>query len=208
MKITKLGHSCLLVEMPEPVNRTVLFDPGVYSEVNVESLEFLDDIIITHEHPDHCDVTVLKKLVDKFPQARIKTPSTLVSKLDGISATTDAVEGIEVFDAKHEGHSPFMNPPENIGIHYLNTLTHPGDSHTFIDTKDILALPITAPWGSADHAVEIALQLKPKHILPIHDWHWKDEVRLDMYERLEKLFEQYDITFHKLENHKAIVIDI
>ncbi len=208
MKITKLGHSCLLVEMPEPMNRTVLFDPGKFSQVDVVSLAFLDDIVITHEHADHCDQEVIKKLVEKFPDVRIKTPVALVSKLEGISVTSDAVAGIELFDAKHEGHSPFMNPPENIGVHYLDILTHPGDSHTFIESKQILALPITAPWGSTDMAVQLALQLKPKNIVPIHDWHWKDEVREQMYDRLEEIFNSYDITFHKLKNGEPVVLEV
>ncbi len=208
MKITKLGHSCLLVEMPEPVNRTVLFDPGIFSDVAVEDLEYLDDLVITHEHTDHYDHDLLLQLVDRFPDVRIKTPASLVQKIEGISVTTDAVEGLELFDAKHEGRGPFLKPPENIGVHYLQTLSHPGDSHSFIETKQILALPITAPWGSTDRAVQLALQLKPKHILPIHDWHWKDEVREEMYNRLEVLFAEYDITFYKLVNGEPILIDI
>lgn len=208
MKITKLVHSCLLVEMPAPVNRTLLIDPGIYSTVDVDSLQWLDDIVITHEHPDHCDKKTLQNLSEKFPKVRIKTPSTLVPKLERITVTTEAVEGIEIFDARHEGHSPFIDPPENIGIHYLGKLTHPGDSHTFIDTKEILALPITAPWGSTDHAVEVALQLKPRHVLPIHDWHWRDEVRESMYDRLEQLFSGYDIQFHKLKQGEPLVLDV
>lgn len=208
MKITKFVHSCLLVEMPEPVNRTVLFDPGIFSSVEADQLEFLDDIVITHEHPDHCNLELIKSLVEKFPNVRIKTPSTLVPKLEGISVTTDAVEGMELFDARHEGHGPFLKPPENIGVHYLDKLTFPGDSHSFMETKEILALPVAAPWGSTDRAVQLALQLKPKHILPIHDWHWRDEVRVDMYDRLEQLFEQYDITFHKLTDGEPLVIEV
>ncbi len=197
MKITKFVHSCLLVEMPD---RTALFDPGEFSTVNVDSLKWLDDIIITHEHSDHCDINLLKALVEKFPKVRIKTPATLVPKLEGISVTTDAVEGIEFFLAPHEGHPPLITPPENVGVHYLDKLTHPGDSHSITTTKEILALPIAATWGSTDRAVQLALQLKPKHILPIHDWHWRDEVRTQMYDRLETLFKEYDIEFHKLEN--------
>lgn len=208
MKVTKLGHSCLLVEMPEPVNRTVLFDPGIYSVVDVNSLEFLDDIVITHEHEDHYDLKVIKLLVEKFPNVRVKAPLTLVPKLENIPATAEAVEGVEVFDAKHEGHSPFLSPPENIGVHYLGKLSHPGDSHSFMETKEILALPVTAPWGSTDRAVQLALQLKPKHILPIHDWHWKDEVREQMYDRLERLFADYGIVFHKLNNGVPVVLSV
>lgn len=206
MKITKLGHSCLLVEMPAPVNRTVLFDPGVFSEVNVDSLEFLDDIIITHEHEDHCDVKLIQQLAEKFPKVRVKTPATLVPKLEGIAVVTDAIEGIEIFTAPHEGHPPRFNPPENIGIHYIDKLTHPGDSHHFTDTKDILALPITAPWGSVDSAVQLALSLSPKHILPIHDWHLRDEARTAEYELLENVFSNAGIQFHKLKNGEPIII--
>ena len=52
MKITKFVHSCILVETPERVG---LFDPGVFSEraFNPETLQKLDDIIITHKHQDH-----------------------------------------------------------------------------------------------------------------------------------------------------------
>lgn len=207
MKITKLGHSCLLVEMPEPTNRTALFDPGVFSEVDVDSLDFLDDIIITHEHPDHCDINLIQELVAKFPQVRIKTPATLVPKLEGLSVTAEAVEGIVLFEAPHEGHPPFMYPPENIGVHYLGSLTHPGDSYHFAESRPILALPMTAPWGATDAAVGLALQLKPRYILPIHDWQWKDEVREDMYRRLETLFKEHNITFFKLQNAQPVVID-
>jgi L-ascorbate metabolism protein UlaG (beta-lactamase superfamily) len=186
----------------------VLFDPGIFSEVDIDALEFLDDIVITHEHSDHVDQELLKKLVAKFPKVRIKTPATLAPTLEGISVTTDAVEGIEIFEAPHEGHAPRFQPPENIGVHYLGKLTHPGDSHTFTETKDVLALPLTAPWGSIDSAIQLALKLKPTYILPIHDWHLRDQAREDEYEMDEKLFADAGITFFKLKNGEPIVIDI
>lgn len=210
MKITKLGHSCLLVEMPAPVNRTVLFDPGELSEVDVASLQYLDDIVITHEHFDHCDADLITQLAKKFPAVRIKTTMAVADKLseNGVQTVDEDVEGVVLFDSPHEGHEPFLAPPEQIGVHYLDKLTHPGDSHSFKETKDILALPVTAPWGSTDTAVKLALQLKPKYILPIHDWHWKDAVRAKMYTRLEALFREYDITFLNLSNGKPVVLDI
>ena len=64
MKVTKFVHSCLLVEMPAPINRTALFDPGAMSvdALEVDSLEYLDDIIITHEHGDHFHLPLIKQL--------------------------------------------------------------------------------------------------------------------------------------------------
>jgi L-ascorbate metabolism protein UlaG (beta-lactamase superfamily) len=214
MKITKFVHSCLLVEMPEPVNRTALFDPGVMSEsaLNVEALEYLDDIIITHGHSDHISMPLVKQLVGKFPQVRITAPTEVVELLasEGIQASDQPSAGIAFFDAPHEQIRPYFNsdPPQEIGVHYLDLLSDPGDSHSFNETKAILALPVQAPWGSARRAVELALQLKPKHILPIHDWHWNDEARGGAYDAMEKLFAEQGITFHKLETGQPVVLDV
>jgi L-ascorbate metabolism protein UlaG (beta-lactamase superfamily) len=214
MKITKFVHSCLLVEMPEPVNRTVLFDPGVYSEsaLDVGKLEFLDDIIITHAHSDHFSVPLIKQLVGKFPDVRITAPSEVVTMLlsEGLTATDQPSPGISFFDAPHEAVAPFLNsePPEEIGVHYLDMFSHPGDSHSFDETKAILALPVQAPWGSTNDAVKLALALKPQHVLPIHDWHWSDQARHALYALLEKRLTGEGIAFHKLETGQPVVIDI
>jgi L-ascorbate metabolism protein UlaG (beta-lactamase superfamily) len=210
MKITKYVQSCLLVEMPAPVNRTALFDPGVMSspEIDVDKLMYLDDIFITHGHADHLDVDLLKKLVSKFPDVRITATEEVVSKLkaEGIKASTEAPTGVTLIDSPHEKVEPLFPQPQEIGVHYLDKLTHPGDSHSFNETKDILALPVTAPWGSNIRAVTLALELKPKHILPIHDWHWSDAAREGSYASMEKAFAEHDITFHKLKTGEPVVI--
>jgi L-ascorbate metabolism protein UlaG (beta-lactamase superfamily) len=212
MKITKLEHSCLLVEMPAPVNRTALFDPGVMSEpyVDVGSLEFLDDIFITHVHGDHLSIDLVKKLVEKFPGVRITAPKEVADQLagEGIKAGSDAPEGVVFFDSPHENVEPLFPTPEELGFHYLDLLSDPGDSHSFSETKAILALPVTAPWGATTRAVNLALELKPKYIIPIHDWHYRNEARQSTYENLEKLFAQHGITFLKMENGKPVVLDV
>lgn len=212
MKITKLEHSCLLVETPEPVNRTALFDPGAMSEpyVDIDSLVYLDDIFITHSHGDHMHVPLIKKLLEKFPDVRITGPREVVAKLkqEGVFATSEEFEGVQFFDSKHEKVLPLFEPPEEIGFHYLDMLSHPGDSHAFTETKPILALPVTAPWGSMVNAVKLGLELQPQYILPIHDWHWRDEAREQMYELMESVFKESGITFLKLKNGEPVVITL
>jgi L-ascorbate metabolism protein UlaG (beta-lactamase superfamily) len=207
MKITKLGHACLLVEMPE---RTALFDPGHMSEVNVDALKYLDDIIITHEHGDHLNIELVKKLQEKFPDVRVKTPASLVSKLEGegIKVVTDAVDGVEIFDAPHENVKPLFPYPDNIGIHYLDKLTHPGDSYQFNESKAILALPVAAPWGSTIDGVNLAIKLQPKYVIPIHDWHWSEDARHSMYDGIEQALKGAGITFCKVENGQPINLDV
>lgn len=209
MKITKYVHSCLLVETPE---RVAIFDPGVMSaaSVPVDELSRLDDIFITHIHPDHCDVDLVKRLVAKFPQARITSNPEVVTELtkQGLQASTEPPEGVTLFESPHESVRPLFEPPAEVGFHYLDQLSHPGDSHSFKETKAILALPMTAPWGYPIRALNLALELKPQHVLPIHDWHWHDEARAQMYGMFEGVLSKQNITFHKLATSQPIEISV
>jgi L-ascorbate metabolism protein UlaG (beta-lactamase superfamily) len=209
MKITKFVHACLLVETPE---RVALFDPGVMSAaaLNIEQISRLDDIFITHIHADHVDTELVQKLVSKFPNVQITSTPEVVAKLKeaGISASDQAPDGVTFFDSPHESVQPLFEVPQEIGVHYLNALSHPGDSHSFKETKDILALPVAAPWGSTIRALNIALELKPKHVLPIHDWHWSDAAREQMYGMFEAQLKERGITFHKLQTGEPVNIDL
>ena len=209
MKITKFVHSCLLVETP---NRVALFDPGIMSttSLNVDQISRLDDIFITHIHADHVDVQLVAKLVDKFPDVRITSTPEVITKLkeSDIIGSDKPPEGVSFFDSPHEDVKPLAEPPQQIGVNYLDILSHPGDSHSFGETKAIMALPITAPWGSSIRAINLVLELKPQHVLPIHDWHWRDEARQQMYDTFERILSEQNITFHKLQTGAPIDIDV
>lgn len=209
MKITKFVHSCLLVETSD---RTALFDPGAMSEdaLDVAQLERLDDIFITHVHGDHMSLNLIKQLVVKFPSVRITGPSEVVTALGeaGITASEAAPAGVEFFESPHESVQPLHEQPEQRGIHYLDVFSDPGDSHSFHETKAILALPITAPWGSSVRALNLALELQPAHVLPIHDWHWNDAARAQTYDRFEEFLGKAGIQFHKLETGVSVTIEI
>lgn len=215
MKITKFVHSCLLVEMPEPVNRTVLFDPGMMSAsaLDVGALKYLDDIVITHIHGDHVSVELMKQLVEKFPEVRITTTAEVKEMLQkegfiDMNISTDPAEGMEFFNSPHESIKPLFGQPQQIGVHYLGLLTDPGDNHSFNETKAILAMPMTAPWGSLVRAVNVVLQLKPQYVIPIHDWHMRDEAREQMYPNLITLFKEHGITFLDVKTGEPVIIDV
>lgn len=210
MKITKFVHSCLMVEMPVPVNRTVLFDPGVFSEeaLKVGNLKYLDDIVITHNHSDHLSETLLRQLIEKFPEVRITTTAQAARQLEALAihAQTETPEGIIIFDAPHE--DIFSSKPENIGVHYLDRFTHPGDSHSFAESKEVLALPVSAPWGSAVAAYNLALKLKPKYVLPIHDWHWHDAAKEQIYGKIAAGLNENGINFIGLKSGEPVVLEM
>lgn len=209
MKVTKFVHSCLLVETPA---RVALFDPGMMSReaVNLSGIERLDDILITHVHGDHCDPELIKQVILKFPAAKIIGTTEVKSALAaaGITAVDQVSEGIKFFNSPHERVEPVFPQPEEHGIHWLDLLTHPGDSHSFKETKQVLALPISGPWGSTIRALNLALELKPKYVLPIHDWHMREESRLMFYDIFERILGEQGIKFYKLETGVPVEIPV
>ncbi len=86
--------------------------------------------------------------------------------------------------------------------------TSPGDSHSFSETMDVLAMPFIAPWGKTGDAVDKTIELLPKYVLPIHDWHYTQEARVWLQGLLENSFKSYDITVLSAENGIRHEIDI
>lgn len=200
MKISKYSHSCLLIE---DMGKTVLIDPGSYSTIDVDALQNFDYLLITHEHMDHMHIPLIKKLLGKFPNTEVFSNPSIseILRKENILVNTGGNEFISFEEAKHE--KIFMGPsPMNYSYTVFNKLTHPGDSLSFTKSADILALPITAPWGDTTWAVEKALEIKPKVVIPIHDFQWKDEVRRGMYQRLTEYFKQKGIEFIGLESEE------
>jgi L-ascorbate metabolism protein UlaG (beta-lactamase superfamily) len=203
VKVTKLVHSCLLVETDAG---NYLIDPGMYSwDSGVWSSIKQPDltaILITHDHADHMYTPFLQALVDTHPGIKIHTnhsAAELLSHQGFSTVETTAPNGVSYFTAHHE-EILLSERPENVGLHIANELSHPGDSHSFTETKRVLALPLTAPWGSAVNAIKLASTLLPEVIVPIHDWHWRESALLPFYDRLEAHFADQGIRFIKAVN--------
>lgn len=208
MKITKYGHSCLLVEEN---NTNILFDPGIFTynekTLNIASLANLNYILITHSHADHMHIPFVKELVQKFPNVQIISNAEVVGILakEGITATINGNEFINATPVQHEKLFG-MEAPQNTLFTIFNSFAHPGDCLSFKAQCSILALPITAPWGSTTQAVELAEKLKPQTIIPIHDWQLKDQSRIGMYDRLEQYFKDIGIDFKKPQDGLGLEI--
>lgn len=212
MKFTKLGHSCILVETDTPNKRSYLFDPGVYSNIDIDHLLALDYLLVTHLHPDHMDAELIKRLCEKFPELKITAPEDAVSALTsaGINASSNAPEGIELFESPHETIRPFYEdePPMEFGYNLQNKFAHPGDSHSFSASVPVVALPVQAPWGSILRATELAISLKPKYIIPIHDWHWSEPARQQLLGQLVLVLQKNDTKLVMPNNNQPFELDV
>ena len=193
---------------------TVLFDPGIYSFesdiFDINNLSRLDYIAITHEHADHFHMPFVELLLGKFPGAKVVTTPAVESQLTGkVDVSSQSAGLFQLFEAPHEKLPTGMgDPPQNTGIHFAEVLSHPGDSHSFNETRKILAMPMTAPWGSMTGAMAKIKALKPEFVIPIHDWHWKPEVAQGMYQRFREPLKELGIVFLIPVDGQAVEINL
>jgi L-ascorbate metabolism protein UlaG (beta-lactamase superfamily) len=177
MKITKLGHCCLLIETK---GKKILTDPGSYTIDTHSKITNLDFILFTHEHQDHYHLESLKTILDNNPQA-------VIYSNDSVSMLLDK-EGIKHIQVKHkdnlvldnillsgigEKHAEMHNSvplSSNLGFMIDEKLWYPGDAFTNPEREvEILALPVSGPWMKISEAIDYALMLKPKKAFPVHD---------------------------------------
>ena len=210
MKITKFTHSCILAETPD---RVALFDPGEYSwealGKNLNDIERVDRLAISHIDEDHCSIDFISALIKKFPSINIVCNDEVESylKAAGIRAvfrglTTACTRG---FDAQH-GHIENVKDikPKNSAFHFLNLYTHSGDSLSLHQTTPVLGVPFISNWGSVDEAIGMVVELNPKIVIPIHDWHYQKRARDLLYEKLQRLLPEVQIAV--LEHGESIEI--
>lgn len=176
MKIQKINHSCLVVE-EEGVK--ILFDPGVFSK-EAADLTGLHYIIITHEHSDHCDIPIIKIIIKNNPEAIIITNSSVGRILDKETIAYEVVDdgktydlsgvSLKAFGKDHAFIHKSVPSVENTGYLVAEKFYHPGDAyHVPSKAVEILALPLSAPWGTIGASINYALDVKPKKCFSIHD---------------------------------------
>lgn len=175
MKITKFGHSCLLVEEG---GARILLDPGTYS-TGQNDVKNIDAVLITHEHQDHIDAESLKTILQNNSNVKIYTNNGVgeLLKKEGIAfnlledgQSTD-VKGvlIEGFGVDHAMIFAQMPIIRNTGYRIAKRFFYGGDSLTTIVPCEILAYPAVAPWMKVEWAIDFAKAVKPKVCFPVHD---------------------------------------
>lgn len=177
MKITKLGHCCLLVETK---GKKILTDPGSYTVDAHSELKNVDYVLFTHEHSDHYHLESLKLIIENNPTVAIyaNTSVSILLEKEGITHTlvtngqTVVLEDISVtgIGESHAEMHRSIPRSSNMGFFIDERLWYPGDAFTNPGlTVEILALPVSGPWMKIGEAVDCALEIKPKIVFPVHD---------------------------------------
>lgn len=210
MKITKFCHCCLLVEEKEV---KILIDPGTYS-VRCVNVKNVDVIIITHDHRDHLDLPILKKILKNNPYTKIITNKSVGEILTKESIAFTILKSgekyltknvlIEIFGKNHASFYNSIVPTENIGCLIANKLFYPGDA--LFDPKrpiDILALPMAGPWLKFPESIDYAIRIKPRICFPVHDGILKFPGLI--HELPPSILEPRGIKFKILDDGKEII---
>ena len=173
-------YSGVVIKTPR---KTLVFDPA---DVEPETFKIVDAILITHEHRDHLDSSVIREIHERTrclviadsTSARmlrsIISPDKLKEIQSGLETTIDGVV------VRGEGFShPAATP-----VSFLVTtedgikVYHTGDTLPFAEMKrigdqsppDIVFCTVgtPAPGASPETGVEIVKMVKPKAAVPYH----------------------------------------
>jgi L-ascorbate metabolism protein UlaG (beta-lactamase superfamily) len=176
MKITKLGHCCLIIDI-----RGVRFltDPGNYTTVQDEVTN-IQYVVITHEHTDHLHIESLKKVLKNNPQAKVITNESVGKILtkEGIPFTKvshgkmTTASGVPVagYGTVHAYIYKDYEQVENTGYLFDNKFFISGDSFYVPKVPvEILAYPVGAPWANIAQSIDYVLEVKPRVAFGVHD---------------------------------------
>lgn len=177
MKIKKIGHCCLVIDVD---GVRVVTDPGMFTQESHKDITNIDMILITHEHGDHIHTESLKEMIANNPDAKVITNSSVGKLLEESSIEYETLEGnatteikgltLEAFDAKHEEIFEEFGIVQNTGFFIGEKLFYPGDAYCNPGKHvDVLALPVAGPWCRIGDVIRYAIEVKPNKTFPVHD---------------------------------------
>ena len=176
MRLTKFGHSCLLVEEG---GARVLLDPGSFSD-GFETLEGLTAVCLTHQHVDHLDPERVRPLLDRNPGVRVVSDEGSAEALGEAGADVEVVHdgdelalgglALRVVGRDHAAVHPEVPVVPNVGYLVGGRLFHPGDALTMPgEPVEVLAVPAGAPWLKLADAVDYLRKVGPRVAVPVHE---------------------------------------
>lgn len=184
MKLTHLGHACLLVETD---HARLLIDPGTMS--SFDDVRELDAVLVTHQHADHVDVSRLAAMLAANPSARLVVDPDTVTAVEGLPESrtvsqvgdrlTFGATTVDVLGGLHA--SVYADIPGCTNAAYLvddGAFLHPGDSF-FVPSQDIdvLAVAVDGPWLKLAEAVDYVRAVSPRAAVPIHEGETTDPAK-------------------------------
>jgi L-ascorbate metabolism protein UlaG (beta-lactamase superfamily) len=207
MRLTKLGHSCLLVEEG---GARLLLDPGNLS-AGFEELEGLTAVLFTHQHADHLDQQRLRGLLDRNPGVKVVSDPGSAEPLGQAGVEVEVVAdgqeldvggvGVQVLGRDHAVVHPDIPVVPNVGYLVGGRVFHPGDAFTRPGQPvEVLAVPAAAPWLKVSEPIDYLRAVRPRVAVPVHDQVLSAAGRSIHYRQLEQLGAKEGTTLRDLDD--------
>ena len=211
MRLTKFGHSCLLVEEGRA---RILLDPGTMSD-GFEELEGLSAVLFTHQHGDHLDTERLRGVLDRNQGVRVVSDEGSAELLGEAGVAVEVVHdgdefevggvGVRVAGRDHAIIHPDIPVVFNVGYLVAGRLFHPGDAFTPPGQRvDVLAVPAGAPWLKVSEPISYLRQVRPLVAVPVHEKVLSAAGMSIHYRQLEQLGARDGTTFRSLDDGKPV----
>lgn len=210
MRITKLQHSCIVIEAN---GKKAIADPGCYSWqsglVDENILEGVDYVCVTHEHPDHFDAEFALAIQKTSPNAvwfSVPGVCEQLKELGIVAVSSSSTSDVLFVQSDHANLAPwYSGQPEHTSFKIFGDILVSGDhqNHAHDEGARILAGAFNGgPWGAAIGTVSMLKDMnpRPKIYIPLHDWHLKGEARKGFYDRASEVCVELGIEFVKIES--------
>jgi len=211
MRLTKFGHSCLLVEQGRA---RMLLDPGTLSG-GFEELRGLTAVLYTHQHADHLDPARLRRLLDGSPAVRVVSDEGSAKPLGEAGAQVEVVHdgdeleiggvGLRGVGRDHAVIHPDIPVVANVGYLVDGRLFHPGDAFTLPGQPvEVLAVPAGAPWLKVSEPIDYLREVRPKVAVPVHEKLLSAVGMSIHYRQLEQLGAREGTTLRVMDDGKPV----
>lgn len=180
MRVTKLEHSCILVE---DGGRRCFIDPGKFTTPITDAAQ-VDLVAITHEHDDHWTPEQLARLAERSPGLTVVTTQAVAEQLreteiEGIRNVIVGKPGatyevgafkIACFGGKHAEIHSSIPVIDNLGVVINGKLAYAGDNYDLPDGPvEALAVPKYGPWMRMAESMDFLAEVKPKFAFGVHE---------------------------------------
>lgn len=204
MKLTKYEHACFVVEKD---GSSLVIDPGGFTS-DLVIPENIAGVVVTHQHADHYDASLLEKILQKNPSALVLGPHDVLHKMTTDADKREVTVGgrvtiggfkLEFFGGMHALIHESMARVDNVGVLINDTVYYPGDSFVTPEKPvDVLALPVAAPWMKISNAIDFLSAVSPRLTFPTHDAILSDAGKLIVDRMLSVVAEKHGITYTRL----------
>jgi L-ascorbate metabolism protein UlaG (beta-lactamase superfamily) len=172
VELRNFGHACVRVQDGD---RALVIDPGIFSDAEA-ALSEATAVLVSHEHPDHIDVEVLKAARARNPALIVHTHAALAAELGEGAVAVTAGEtftaagfAVKAVGGVHAEVIDGLPGCPNLGF-IVDGLYHPGDS-LFVPTDEVdtLLVPASGPWVKIGEAIAFVRGVRPARAFPVHD---------------------------------------